>query len=457
MKKVIKQIGLYFLVFSLAQATAQSPGGGSPFDFLDSSDAPAAFSSQAVSDAETFINQKGWERGRPLPDGRFVAVGTADILGDPSSPNFQLRRRNAFTQAMLDAKRQIAQYYAQSVARSVSFSYGEGDSRAREAFEVSSPGGSNEHLSLIEKAKMLIGAELDAALRSRGVEPNTRQAEAVAEELLDPLNRSQLRDRIERMAEATVGALVVSKIFEDTGTMAVVATYSPATKQLASAMMGQGAAPRVRPRAESQSVGQWLTELSIADLYPTYGVQLTSDEEGNLILLSYGQAMARTESQMSMRNALMAAESDADGYIRSFVGEAVAFSGNQENLELAEEFDDGRLESLVERIQENSINTIASGLSIPGIGTARTWHTRDTRSGAYIVGVVRRWDFASAVTAIQEGRDFQRTGAGAGGAGITAPSRSGSPAQEAGSSREAVAVDPSGERYRHESRASEDF
>lgn len=461
MKKFLLVLFLSFLVhvplvqvMDVHTAFAQEAGGdvGSGLDFLASEgEMPASFSNKASQDAQNYVvNIKKWTMGRN-PNGRYVAIGTGDINGNPSSPSFQMKRRNAFVKAMVDAQRQIAQYYSQMVAREVSHSYGEGSPEV--AVEMMSSGEMKtpEEISVLDKVEMLIHSELDAQLEERGIEPDSEDAEEVVQDIL---NQDEFSDTIKRMAKAEVGALVVSKIYEDSGNVAVVATYSANTKKLAGAMTGKGPAPKVRKRNPSKpSIGSWIQSMSIKDLYPSYGVQLTSDPNGNLVIISYGQSIARSASKMSQRNAFMAAETDADGFIRSFVGESVAFDNVKKELENTKEFGTGEIEIQLERIQDTSIKTFADSLKLPGVSTARSWSTQDKRSNTFIAGVVRRWDISSAESAMSDASDFESVGASKGGQGVQ--SKSSSSAQGSASRTETFSGDSGS--YGHQSMESEDF
>jgi hypothetical protein len=72
--------------------------------------------------------------------------------------------------------------------------------------------------------------------------------------------------------------------------------------------------------------------------------------------------------------------------------------------------------------QETAIKEVGDKLDISGLQDARTWETKDKRSGNIICGVVKKWSFASARAArnMAAGRSPARaesTPSGASGAG----------------------------------------
>ncbi|MDR0902354.1 MAG: hypothetical protein LBM92_06260 [Opitutaceae bacterium] len=369
-------------------------------DFLDDSpEALGAVSNEAIKSAQAHVTRKNWVIGRNK-DGRYIAVGSSPIAGKPTDYNFPAQRVNAHQKAMLDAKTRIAGFYESNIRTEVVQNYGTGSAirRDREAREAAER---NKSAGMLAKARLLLTAKLDRQLREEGVALDSPDAARRAGELLNHDSFSQL---VEITARASVTGLVCSKIFEENGQMAVVAYYSESSRILARAIEGKGNLPKVEPRKDG-TLKQWVASLPTTDLYPSIGVQLASDEEGNLVLLSYAQAPAQTESKNALRNARSLAESLANGYIRQFAGELVTLDNTVELLERAEEFDSGVINELSDSYQDTTIRAVAGKLAIAGIQDYRTsWQTKDKRSGKIIVGVVRGWSLPSAQAAREESR-----------------------------------------------------
>lgn len=446
--------------------------GGLPF-LATEDEMPASFSSKALESANKFVtSKKKWSLGYN-PDGRYVVIGESGIPVSPDSPQFQQARSNAFDKAMLNAKEQVAKYYALQIAQEIVNTYGElGDEEARSSFDRYSAQGSGSGADpsvsggIISKVKRLINAELDERLDEKGIDPKSGLAKEEVAKMLevernapDVDSYDAFRKTIERAAQAEVGALVVSKIYEDNGNLAVVATYSDATKRLAAAFNGVGQPPKVRER--KNNLQKWVSNLETKDVYSAMGVQMTSDEEGNLVMLSYAQATAKRATALARKNALAAAEATADGFIRSFVGESVAYEGALEVVESLEEFDE--LESAVGRLsqsreQRNQVAAKSGALKIPGIVTMKQWSTQDKRSGALIVGVVRVCSFASAQTANRERGELESGAGSRGGEGMS--NNYGNPTSQGSGSNasEYKTIDKEhSDGYSNESIESEDF
>jgi len=410
--------------------TAAKDGAAS---FLDSSvEALGAVTNQAKASAEDYIAKRGWAQGLN-PDGKFVAVGIAPVSVKPTDYQFATMRVNAYTKAMLDAKASIARLVATEIKTEILHHYGT-TSDMRKQREDDAAAQSRKNAGIFEKVKMLINAKLDNSLRDEGVVLDSPQAAEKAGKLL---NQDSFNNLIESSAQAFVSGLVCQKIFEEDGQMAVVAYYSDNSRIMADAIAGKGNAPKVTPR-QGDPLPKWIASLTPAQLYPSFGVQLTSDSDGNIIILSYGQAVAQTTSPNSIRNAEEYASAMADGYIRQFAGAMVSYNSVIEKLEKTQEFDTGIVNSIAEDFQDTTIKEVSDKLKISGIQTIRTWDTKDTRSNKFICGVVRSWSLADATAAKELGRQMMDTPA----AGLRSAPQGAT--QQSGT-------------YKIESRESEDF
>ncbi|MDR1190262.1 MAG: hypothetical protein LBK60_01180 [Verrucomicrobiales bacterium] len=364
-------------------------GVESTADFLDNSpEALGAVVSKAKGSAEKYLAAKGWHPG-VNSDGKYVAIGEGPIDAAPTDRDFQLKRVNAFQRAMLNAKEEIAKYYAQNIRVEVLSKYSTTSGAARQV-QWEAAAENNTGASIAAKLNLLLAAKLDKALAAEGVPVNSPSAGKRAGELLNSDLFSQL---VERTARATVSGLICSKIYEEDRHVAVAAYYSPSTRLLANALRGGGAAPAATPR--QGPLGAWVGALTPAELYPSFGVQLAADERGNIVILSYGQMPAQSDSKLAVRNARTSAEALADGYLRQFAGEQVAFYNLTNVLESSREFDDGTADKLAGEASETKIRAVAAGLNISGIQTLRQWETKDTRGGKIIVGTVRAWTLQS--------------------------------------------------------------
>lgn len=433
-------------------AIAQEPGPrSSGLSFLaEPNEIPAQLVNRAEQRAREYLASKGWSEGLN-PDGRYVAVGIGTIAANPNQAAYQNQRQNAFEKAMLDAKSKIAQSFSSVIQTSVQQELAAGD---REGFD---DGNATEEPQMAEsgvldKVRMIFDDELNQELERRGIAPDSAEAEEVARRI--PEESSTFRSAVQAISQAEVGALLVSKIYEQDKNIAVVAYYSPTTKELAKAMVGTEPAPTVPPR-RGMTLSQWVNQLTVPQLYPTFGVQLHADERGNIAILSFGQSVVESASGISRRIARERANLSSVGAIRQFVGEAVAYERAQEELERVSRFNEEELESINETVSESSISSIAESREISGIQTLRTWTTQDQRSGTFIVGVVNRWDINASDRAITERDEFAEIGGSSPGSSQSS-ARADSGTQAPGSGRTTTGIGE-GESEPVESIPSMDF
>lgn len=359
--------------------------------FLEEVDSQAEMVANARSSAEEFVASKGWKIGFNA-DGRYVAVGSSAIAGSPSDKNFQTSRRIAFQKAMLEAKTEIVKQFSLEISSKLEYALTEPSEFERE--EAKKAAAAVEP-SILDKLQTLAHKKLDKELEKEGV---TKEA-LPEEEVKGLLNTEDFKKVTEQVAKAQVGALVVSKIFEQDGEIAVVAYYSDKTKLLAGAINGTGACPKGKPR-KNGSIAEWVRGLKVGtQLYPAMGVQLTTDEDGNIAILSYGQATSKSMSKTSAKAAFAKATASADADIRSFAGEAVAFAQVDKEMQSNREFENGTFESATDTAMDQRISAVADKLKITGITTLRTWNFVDKRSGTGVYGVVRMWSMKTSARA----------------------------------------------------------
>ncbi len=373
------------------QASSQASEAGS-LSFLAELDSQAEAVSNARNSADEYLAKKGWSEGLNK-DGRYVAIGVAQIDASPSDKNFQLYRINAYKKAMLNAKASISKFFAQEISTRAKLVITEPPSAA--TLQAQAEAEAQIPPSILQKVTTLVHKKLDKELEKEGVTYESEKAKPIIEDLL---NKSSFSDSILALSKTQVGALITSKIFEQDGEMVVVAYYSDKTKLLAGAINGTGATPKVKPR-KGDPAGVWVKKLKVSQLYPSIGVQMTSDEDGNIVILSYGQSKARSKSSTSKDMAYEKASLEADGFIRNFAGETVAYAGEKKMQEETKEFSDETTSSFIEETMSKRIETEAKALPISGISTIHRWSLTDPRSNSIICGVVRMWSLKTSDSA----------------------------------------------------------
>ena len=360
--------------------------------FLSELDSLAEAVGNARKSADEYIAKKGWQQGLNA-GGRYVAIVSSTIDVSPSDKNFQLYRINAYNKAMLDAKAEVAKYFSQEISTRAKNILSEPESA--ESIKAKAEAEAGISPSIIDKTMALVNKKLDNALEKEGITLESKKAEPIIEDLI---NESSYQNFVKSIAKSQVGALITSKIFEQDREIVVVAYYSDNTKLLAGAINGRGDVPKVKPR-KGEPIRDWIKKLKLSQLYSSMGIQMTSDEDGNIVILSYGQSKARTKSATSKNMAYEKAVLEADQYIRNFAGETVVYAGEKEMMENSKEYLDNAVEMALDDSMKKKIETQADALKISGISTIRSWSITDPRSDSIICGVVRMWSIKTSDTA----------------------------------------------------------
>lgn len=393
--------------------------------FLDDSDEALGGMASAVGarrDAEAFVAEKGWKLGRNK-DGRYVAIGSASIGGQPSSPNFQALRQTAYIKAMVDAKQQVAMHLAETIATETFFSLlegrrGEGPMKPAGAEPPKTP----VSPTIAEKVKALVHLKLDKALERNG-KPVAQPTEQQVKQAEKAVLTTDLYRSISRMTQAEVGALVTQKLIEDGTAIVVVTYYSPKTKELLDAILGKGTVTLQKPQEETLS--QWIQAWKTSELYASQGVQIRVDETGQPNVICFGQAPVSINSTQGLNTAIGKAETIAAGVLRDFAGELVSADIQMQMVEKSQEFgqmDKALAETEVDSSYQQTVKARAENLTVQGKETIRTWSTKDTRSGRVIAGAVVAWSFSNAVAADADRTAFAQSAGSKGGSGTVGSS-----------------------------------
>ena len=152
---------------------------------------------------------------------------------------------------------------------------------------------------------------------------------------------------VKTIAQAEMGSIYTAKTIEDGNNIAVVGIYSDKMKQLQSAILGKGEAPKLSPNPGRPTLSSWLQSLSKGALYGSHGIQIKPDKFGDLNLLAYSQWPASSKSSLAVKFATKEAGMQCLSYMRSFAGEIVKNESGRELTSKLEEY--GQLDGVVQK------------------------------------------------------------------------------------------------------------
>jgi hypothetical protein len=399
---------------SAVAAPRQAPGGASQ------ESAPAvqlerdkdygtavAVTVKADAAAKAYIEERGWTIGRNgTPESGFlIFIGTGPIVeGKPA--DFHIRRAQAFEEAMLRAKQKLVQLLAAEVSTSLKFEYSQGtpplDEIAKaESVTPSEPGA-------LAKLNAILNHEIDKELEKRNIDPSLQSPEekAKAEKAAQDaartiLSTTEFSDATTIVAEHAVSGLQAFRTFESvtskgSGQIAVVAIHSRKTEELQRALLGLGSAPSGAPK---QNVAQWAKEQGPSVLLYTHGVQVRTNEHGELVLVGFGQASPIGKSERHLAAATAQASVEAMKNLRRFMGSLVRSAQVDTMATRVKDFADDTSEFKNESQFRESITSVAESLKMPGAPAVFDWEFQHPQSDRVTVGAVHVWSVSEALAA----------------------------------------------------------
>ena len=320
--------------------------------------------------------------------------------------------------SLMNAKAELARFLSQSVEAEIASRYSEPN--IGETFSATE---TPAEAGLLDKALALANDYLDRELEERGIDPDdpdgARAAAAAAAELIASETFSSA---VRVMARQEIGGVQAYRSFESVApgtpnnSISVVAIFSPKSRKLHDALLGLGDPPRGNP---GQPLADWAREQGGGVLIYTHGVQPRTDESGEVSLLMFGQAMARSGSSRAAQAARDKARLAAVGAARRFLGEMVVIAETSiQSSSFAEFVDDSSMYSSTDSF-EQSIVSRSQRLSMPGITPLRTWEFKHPLSGKTTYGWVGKMSVADALAANQLRDTFDSTAGSRGGDGIS--------------------------------------
>lgn len=355
----------------------------------------------ARSLVSAFLRQKNLVQGFNAARSCYIVVGYGDLPVPPSHASYMDARLIAFEKAMLSAKATMATFMEQTLAtaaenRLLKMPKNKGESAEAMAAQAMAE---MPEQTIVGKAVRLIHAKLDNALRQEGVDvgAESKAAEANREQARRRLNALKTSDTFRRTVKSAAACAISGLQAYHTvevwdgkkGNIAVVAIWSPRLSEMAASLVTGSAVNKVKAkRPISEQV-----DLAEQTLLSSFGVQQLIDENGNLVLVSYGQGVAEDEDdQLDIDLAYEQAALQAQGHIRDFAGEAVATGQELDAAAISLKFRDG---STPEYANESSYasfrRSAAAAMACNGIQKISEWAAVHPLTGKTVYGVVCTW------------------------------------------------------------------
>lgn len=331
---------------------------------------------------QEWLMEQGWLEGFNKTDGfqAFILVtGYGAIAADPSSKTYNTARIAAFDKAMLDAKAKMASLLETTLSSAVQRSV---------SSRISDP----------------VGNELVAGLENLPADSTAGKALQVAKETYaaelkktkDPqkaIQSESFKRTMTNAAKTMVSGIqafytVENQTANKKGEIGVAAVWSPSLAEMSAAMM---TGTKLKNVNGTTSIAAQLPR-ETNELLATFGVQMLVDKDGELILVSYGQAGAATETALSEKIAYEEAFLMAQAQIRAFAGEIVTMNAASSMAEVTRVYDEGILPDFA-NVSTYAANqkSYAEAMTCHGIAQIRSWSRRHPVSGKKICGSICSW------------------------------------------------------------------
>ena len=430
---------------SSKQDAGAATAGGVAVQFngeFDKSFGTAKKAKDATKEARDYLKSKGWREGTngsdADPDNQFIVVIGGAGIQKGDADTFDERRQEAALKALLDAKQKMAIKLNAWVQTKTKLKYAE--QNADPLAELNSPKAKDLAKSpdAIDKVQALFNAKLDKALRDEKIDPatlaNMSDAEKAAakERSIEQAKKllkstSEFSDAVKIAAEHEVSGLQSFRTFESSagkaGDIAVIAIHSQKSRALQRALLGKGSVP---PGAPKKAVSDWIDSLpkleGVEDpedvLLYTHGVQVRTDENGELVLVGFGQSYPIGDEPDHLDAAKDKAELQAQGQLRRFMGEFIAVAKEDARSSSLQAYKDGSSQFTNKSKFDKEVDAEAKALNMPGMETVYNWNQSHPGSDRDTYGAVVVWSVKRALAANKLSDEMKEAGGAAGGIGI---------------------------------------
>jgi hypothetical protein len=370
---------------------------------------------------QAFLRTQKLRQGENQDGGRSVLVwlGKGTISVSPSDKNFVLARNIAFNKAMLDVKQKCAEFMETRVSSEMMQDMASpgAERAAADAMRLQREGLAQEGAVQVAKAlnsdvkarnapvalqtaglygEKILENKMMEELVKKGIDPNKPVSE---QQVKAVLNTSSFKNMTRATARARCTGIKVMASFEQNpasgqGQIGVVTVWTRKLHEIADAVItgNYTLIPRGEPGIP---VTQHIPE-DERTLLSTYGTQMVRNENGDYVLLAFAQAQPQSNSQQSKDLAYKMARLQAQGFIRSFLGEGISSTNDMLQREESTEFEDESSEVKMDSANSSKVQAIAEKLPIKGMQESHQWETLHPANSGAVVGVVMEWKASSA-------------------------------------------------------------
>jgi uncharacterized protein Yka (UPF0111/DUF47 family) len=375
----------------------------------------------------------------------YFAIGNGLSFAPTGDPNWVNSRRNSYTRAMLDLKKSMVEELELSIGRKItqevaansqlfSTQERETETKAKEKDTQQNSAGTTftkegvvnrtdnrGASSAYHKVMELLNRDLDKELKNSEPIPLSEDKEEAKEQvkelIQEVVGEENFLDAIKATAQAELVGVrrvytIESALKGEKSSICVVAVYSDRTKNIAKGIGLRD--PSFFPIGEPEpgvSINDLVPDRKTPDgmkeLIATFGIDIQRDEEGNFVLISYGQSGAKSKKKRHIKIAKQKAETIAQGQMRTFIGEIAVVEKMQSSAESLQELaDNSEVISNDEKFKQR-IQSTSDTLKISGMKRLYNWAGRHPATKQIVAGSVLYLSSKTIAGALNRKRDLK--------------------------------------------------
>jgi hypothetical protein len=228
-------------------------------------------------------------------------------------------------------------------------------------------------------------------IRKKGLDPNKTISE---QEVKSVLSTSTFKAHLRATARARCTGIKVLASFESNpasgkGQVGVIGVWTRKLHEVADSVV-TGDYSLIPKGAPGLPIKKHIPE-DLRTLLSTFGTQLLRDETGGWNILAFGQAQPLSTDQQNIDIAYKVARLQAEGMLRSFLGEAITSTNDLRETEESTTYEGQPSEAQMESAFQSRVDAIAPKLPVSGVVQVYEWETLHPANNGPVVGVVVRW------------------------------------------------------------------
>ena len=430
----------------LAQAPGGAPAAGGVVVEMVQNDPKLGTGSKvenAQKQASNFLAERKLKRGYDATNKLYIFIGSEPIAVKAGDASFDDARQDAFMIALLDAKQQMAEFMGVRVKAEMEKIVKSGTPGQYTPSEASKSDGIMK--ALLTKALVIVNDAANKELMKRGLEKEgsgkdakavdrAKELEAARKKAADIVMDKSYKEFASISSRAEVSGAQVYRSFESIesgkmGSVAVVLVFNDSSKELTSALLGKGLAPK---GVANKNLTDWVTGLGDEVLLYTQGAMMRTDEHGEVVLLAFGQASPIREDEDLAKEAENEARERAQLAARLFVGDFIQSNSDSERGFDLKKFKDvansDEYKSTKKRLAVTK--STSEALNLGGGSPIYTWSAKHPMSDVTTEGCVLMFSLSSAEAANALRDTMNSLGGSKGGDGVSTRPAEAAPATE---------------------------